>query len=461
MNLCPSLHEALNCEDHLRLPLFVHKSGARTLLDLKEHSCRLISKLNALPYQSYALNLDDTFSFTCALIACLYASKTAVLPGHNVKALLQDELKALRYDCLITEQEEAACSALPILNLKGLDNSESYAADAYFKHPPRQDSPIVMYTSGSTGESKKIVKPLYCMERESVLLQGLFRDRLSDNLTVSGTVYPWHLYGLTFRIFLPLLCGLKQECTLLHFSEELCAKTSPLLLITSPAFVSRLDFSLTPPEIRLTVSAGGRLNPEAAERYVHWSGCGFDEIYGSTETGVMATRYYKGQTLPWSPFPGISFAATKEGICLHSPLLPTPDFLLDDRLAFEEDGSFNILGRRDRTVKIEEQRISLTRLEAQYCKIEGICECAIVVLTSGEKTMLGAVLRVEESTLRQIEKQGLAGYKKALRQTMLRMYPGSVLPRKIRLVTTMPVNHMGKRPTAQLMELFQHADPSL
>ncbi len=456
-----TVHEVLNAPTHSTQVRYIQKNSLRSLDDLKLCCAALIQELKAQPYQSYALCLDDTFNFTCALLACIYAHKTPVLPGHKVLNLLRTELsEQQRFDCILTEEEFSEFAQVPTCNLCRVPECTLTESErsALFAQEPDPESPIILYTSGSTGESKRILKPLYCMEREAVILYQHFESRLSAELKVAGTVYPWHMYGLTFRIFFPLLSGTAQECGLIHFSEELCARTDDLMLITSPAFVSRLDYALKPPRIKLTTSAGGKLNAEAAARYAEWSGCAFDEIYGSTETGVMATRLYRGADLSWQPFPGVTFEPKDDYVYLHSPLIPEESFRLDDLLSFDGRGHFTILGRRDRTVKIEEQRVSLTELEAKFCRLPDILECAIVVLTEAEKTYLGAVLRVSENTLAQIEQEGQVAFKKRLRLALLNSVEGTVIPKKMRLVTSMPSNHMGKRPVAKLKELFNHAD---
>ena len=55
-----------------------------------------------------------------------------------------------------------------------------------------------------------------------------------------------------------------------------------------------------------------------------------DEIYGSTETGILAWRYRHQDDVAWLPFPGVrfqpeddlaTFAAALAGACRGSPLL--------------------------------------------------------------------------------------------------------------------------------------------
>lgn len=58
--------------------------------------------------------------------------------------------------------------------------------------------------------------------------------------------------------------------------------------ISSPAFLSRLDSTLKAPACELIVSAGGALHESDAEQVWQRFGCQVSEIYGSTETGILA-----------------------------------------------------------------------------------------------------------------------------------------------------------------------------
>ncbi|MFW8080256.1 AMP-dependent synthetase, partial [Klebsiella pneumoniae] len=79
------------------------------------------------------------------------------------------------------------------------------------------------------------------------------------------------------------------------------------LFISSPAFLKRLDHRLTPPPIEMIVSAGGKLLWQDAVQTARWCNTWPDEIYGSTESGVIACRQRVQDEAPWQPFPGIRF----------------------------------------------------------------------------------------------------------------------------------------------------------
>ncbi|MWT69242.1 AMP-dependent synthetase, partial [Escherichia coli] len=130
------------------------------------------------------------------------------------------------------------------------------------------------------------------LDREARLLAEHFGDRLAGCHVVASVVLH-HLYGLTFRVVLPMALGLPLHASLLNYAEQLSAlpDNKRYLFISSPAFLKRLDASLTPPPVNLLFSAGGALPWQEVAAVQAWLNVWPDEIYGSTETGVMAWRY--------------------------------------------------------------------------------------------------------------------------------------------------------------------------
>ena len=124
------------------------------------------------------------------------------------------------------------------------------------------------------------------LDSEAALLATRFADRLAGCRVVASVV-PQHLYGLTFRIFLPMALGLPLHAAMLWYAEQLAALSPDhrYAFISSPAFLKRLDHHLTPPPIELILSAGGMLSWQDVKQAADWLNVWPDEIYGSTETG--------------------------------------------------------------------------------------------------------------------------------------------------------------------------------
>jgi len=265
-----------------------------------------------------------------------------------------------------------------------------------------------------------------------------------------------HLYGLTFRVVLPMALGLPLHASLLNYAEQLSALPDDkrYLFISSPAFLKRLDASLTPPPVNLLVSAGGALPWQEVAAVQAWLNVWPDEIYGSTETGVMAWRYRQEESTRWQPFPGVTF----HGDRVTSPLIPEAEgIVLDDILHFTADGQFSLVGRRGRVVKIEDKRISLDDIEHRLLALDGIREAAALTVTRGGRQGIGVLLVLNEA-VRQQHEQSKTAQELAWRRALRPWLEPVAVPRYWRIVDEIPVNSMNKRVTAQLQELF-HEDP--
>ena len=70
-------------------------------------------------------------------------------------------------------------------------------------------------------------------------------------------------------------------------------------------FLKRIDLNLMPPPIAKLLSAGGLLPWKDVEQTHAWLNLWPDEIYGSTETGILAQRRRQADDIGWQMFPGV------------------------------------------------------------------------------------------------------------------------------------------------------------
>ena len=186
-----------------------------------------------------------------------------------------------------------------------------------------------------------------------------------------------------------------------------------------------------------------------------WCNTWPDEIYGSTESGVIACRQRVQDEAPWQPFPGIRFQPEGDAFRLFSPLITdNRGQLLEDILHFRESGHFHLAGRRDRVVKIEEKRISLSEVEQRLLELEGIIDAAVLPITRGSRQSIGVLLVLDNHARQRWGKSQETHWRKALRPLLEPV----AIPRYWRVIDEIPVNSMNKRVYAQLQELF-HAAP--
>jgi acyl-coenzyme A synthetase/AMP-(fatty) acid ligase len=399
---------------------------------------RLYHALNLHPGRRWALCFESSYAFIVALLATLHAGKTPVLPGHCREAQLREQRS--QFDGVMSDLPlEPGC---PIISPHALPPRAIQTL-----LPVQDDAGVTLFTSGSTGEPAQVFKSVAALNHESAWLADLWRREM-QGCRVVASVSHQHMYGLTFRIMLPMTLGLACDTAMIDFPERLAAqKTHPLVFISSPAFLKRLDPSLKAPSCRKIISAAGLLDDETAQRVKSWLGTPVSEIYGTTETGVIACREHLLAGQPWRPFPAVKFIAHNEGWRLRSPLIQGGECGLDDNLAFTEQGSFVLLGRRDRIVKLEEKRVSLSEIERRLLCLPGIKDAAVLPITRAGRTTLGAVVACDAAALPE-------NYQQRWREELRRWLEPVAIPRYWRLVESIPLNSQSKRAWAQLQDLF-------
>ena len=430
-------------------------SGDRcwTLGQLRDDVSGLMAILQQQEGDRWALCFESSYLFIVALLATLHAGKTPVLPGHSRESLLEEQQKL--FNGVLSDRT---------LNVRGrliIVSSARRSATPFTPLPAIDDSRIIeLFTSGSTGKPERIIKHIAQLDREARLLAERFGERLTGCCVVASVV-PQHLYGLTFRILLPLSLGLPLHAEMLTYAEQLAAldHTKRYLFISSPAFLKRLDTRLAPPPVAMLISAGGVLAWESACATHRWLGLWPDEIYGSSETGVLAWRHRQADARLWQPFPGVKISRVDDAFHVTSPLIHAPEgLLLDDILHIEDNGQFSIVGRRGRVVKIEDKRISLTEIEQRLLALEGICEAAALPVTRDGRQTIGVLLVLSDAGRQQLCQRGRKAQVLAWRRALQPWLEPVAIPRHWRIVDEMPVNSMNKRVYAQLQELF-HENP--
>lgn len=409
--------------------------------------------LKEMPGERWAIRLEDGYGFTAALLALLHAGKTPVIPGHDRPALLREMIGQGAFTGLLGG-EKLDMDAPQLV----FDPSTPFRPSKAGAELPAlaEDRAVELFTSGSTGQPRRVVKPIACLDWEASALAGEFSPILAGSRII-GSVSPQHLYGLTFRIVLPLALGLPLHADMIFYPEQLAALDPGIshAFVASPAFLKRLGSPLAHPSLSMLLSAGGVLSEAEAGQAADWFGVAVHEIYGSTETGVLAWRHRVAEDPSWQPFPVVRILADGDGWRARSPLIPDPrGVALDDVLDIAPQGSFRLLGRRDRVVKIEEKRISLDEIERRLRGLDGVLDAAAVLVERGRRCHIGALLVLTDAMRGVWTADGGAGQKQVWRKALSDWLDPVAVPRYWREVEKIPENALGKRIAARMREMF-------
>ena len=394
--------------------------------------------------QLIAIDEGQPYRFTVLLCAVLWSGCTPVLfPGRGA----QFEALQASYDAVLIDAVDAP-NTYPKTVLIVKSDAEPLSLEGL--KAPHANHPIKLFTSGSSGTPKCIEKTVGLMDREADVTTRLFRS-VTEGTVIQSTVDPRHLYGLTFNVWFAMSAGRPMATTRRVYQEQLLTLPSPVALITTPTFMRMLETSLAAPTLPFVLSAGGPLSAEAKATLKAWSPSTIYEIYGSTETGVVASRAHKDsdETPDWTLIDEGALNETPEGWVLSSPLLTKGVLTLDDRLTMTGERTFRLLGRRDRVVKIGEVRLSLTEVERVVERRLGLVIRALPI-EQGDRTFIGAVVNEKLSP----QWQGALPDRRAVTKALYGVLDPLARPRLWRSVEDWPINAQGKVETQRLLELF-------
>jgi acyl-coenzyme A synthetase/AMP-(fatty) acid ligase len=100
------------------------------------------------------------------------------------------------------------------------------------------------------------------------------------------------------------------------------------------------------------------------------------EIYGSTETGAIASRR-TAQAAPWHLLDDLELSPASAGVTVFGGQLDAP-MTLADRLEIRDDRHFDVVGRDQDMVKIGGKRASLANINRVLLEIPGVVDGAVI-----------------------------------------------------------------------------------
>ncbi len=409
--------------------------------------------------QRWALYHQDASVFSAILFALWSLGKTACLPGSCQPTLIES-LKT-EVDAFVGDFD-GLVDTLPAPPTQVADTDQLAA----LAHTPLDSSKVLLqiYTSGSSGKPQLIPKTIGQLSAEVGHLQQLWGKQLASTLVVA-TVSHQHIYGLLFRVLWPLSAGAcfdAQTCEYLEDIQPRANKGWALTLVSSPTHLSRIPTvmdQIALQQLRCIFSSGAPLKREDSLLANKRLGTAVLEVYGSTETGGIAWRQQSPQIdAQWQAIPGVQVRIDTASECLElrSEHLadsvswqPTPD-----RVRFDEQGQFRLLGRADRIVKAEGKRTSLDEMEATLLQHSAVNAVRLLML-EGKRTEIASVVVLSSAGAAILASKGKRQLNETLRKHCLQRFERPVLPRRWRYVAQLPVNAQGKFERQVLLKLFQ------
>lgn len=376
--------------------------------------------------QSVGLWLEDSQTFAQVLLHCLNANVRVLLPPN----LLEENRQwvAENADIFICDDNVESFGILQKIDeIQPLVNKQN-------------TTEIWLKTSGSSGNAKIIKKTAAQMWCEAQSLVSVLPFEQGNSVQLLGSVSTQHLYGLTFRIFLALEMGWQLGKSRLQFPEFLIAESrhcQAAVWVSSPALLTNLNLEnaeLSQLPLAGIISSGGALPEQTATALRQKLTCPIVEIYGSTETGVIAYRSEKGL---WQAMPDSRLGLNDAGALWVENDWITGREQTADSVIFSDNG-FELLGRLDRIVKLGDKRVSLAKIEQDLLNHSWVKDCYIGLHPAHQRPLAWIALAPEAL---EIERKTLIT---ELKQHLIPTQESFSIPRYWRFCEKLPRNSQSK-----------------
>ena len=423
---------------------------------MREFLADVLRVAAALPRNGHVLNVcADRYRFTVGFAASLVSGKVSLLPSTHTPEVIR-QLTEFAQDVFCLTDDPKCDIALPQVIFP--DAEPVPGAEVTIPEIDADQLAAYVFTSGSTGTPLPYRKTwgriLRCV-RDGASRLGMLDGRQH---TIVGTVPAQHMYGFESSVLLGLqtggaICGERP-----FYPADICSVLAtaprPRVLISTPVHLRALlaaEVSLPPTD--LIVSATAPLARDLAREVEERFGTRLLEIYGSTETGQIATRR-TAQTQEWQLWPGVTLTLKEDGQAWAQGghvEQPTP---MCDVIEVTRDDRFLLHGRMADLVNIAGKRSSLAYLNHQLSSVHGVIDGTFFLLDDSHASSTG-VTRVAAFVV--APTLGATALIEELRQRIDPVF----LPRPLIFVDRLPRNGTGKLPQEALRALAaQHLKPA-
>lgn len=390
---------------------------------------------------------EDKAILAAALLASLAGGPTLLLPyAFSAKALIQLH-QATGFTTALSDIPRDFPQGVRVLGRPPAGTGEKPA-----RHQPcHRPELLKIFTGGSTG-----MPQIWSKTAANIFGEGFFlarRYQVTERDCILATIPPYHIYGLLFSVIVPLVASATVVNETPSFPGEIVrvARDNQVTILASVPVHYRVlrDKKIN---LRLAFSSAGMLDREDNEIFCRHSSLGVVEVYGSTETGGIATRNRSRGEEYFTPFPTIAWKIVGDRLAVHSPYV-SPDLPVDtggfytagDLVEARGPGQFCLKSRADTVTKVGGKRVDLEEIGWLIKKQPGVRDCVVMALPDpgGREHRIGALIEGDTVDIKMIQK-GLAD--------SLEPY---ALPRRIKQVARIPITKNGKYDWLAIVQLLE------
>jgi acyl-coenzyme A synthetase/AMP-(fatty) acid ligase len=405
-----------------------------------------------LPETGHVFNLcKDRYWFSVALFAAISRDIVSLLQNStapkNMAALYADFPDAI----CVGEQDTAMPEHMPYVAVSQAGRPD-FTVPLVVPQIPHSQVIARIFTSGSTGtpqaHTMRFGRMVHCAIAEA---QRMW-ETVGQPCAVLGTVPPQHMFGLEATVLLPIFGGGQLSAGQPFFAADVASALAelpePRLLVTTPFHLRKLmDANIKLPRVSAVLSATAPLSLELAQEVEAQLQAPMVEIYGSTETGALATRRPTRGT-DWQTYAGITLQTDDQQTRACAEHFDAPQ-LLNDVVELIGASQFRLLGRNSDMINIVGKRSSLAFLNQLLQSLPDVEDGVFCMHESTSQQESGSPRLLALVVAPKLQ------HKSADILTALRQHVDPVfLPRPVLFVDALPRDANGKLSAVALAELI-------
>ncbi|MDJ0622230.1 MAG: class I adenylate-forming enzyme family protein [Desulfocapsaceae bacterium] len=421
--------------------------GGATFAEVYGMAADIQAKLADISHREkiVCLAAENRAIIAAALLASLGGGPTLLLPYALSDKALQAARQAADFTIVITDSSRNFHDDLKTISPR---TSANLARLTDFAVAPGAEL-LKIFTGGSTGAPQ-----IWSKTAANIIGEGLFLVK-AHNITrkdcILATIPPYHIYGLLFSVVVPLVSEAPVTLETPKYPGEIARtaeKQEATILVSVPAHYRALQDKKLP--VRLAFSSAGMLDATVNKTFGELN-TGIVEVYGSTETGGIASRNRAYGEEFFTPFPTIRWKIAEQRLAVSSPYispeLPVDNdgyFIANDRVEACDKNRFMLMGRADTITKVGGKRVDLDEISRLIQEVSGVSDCVVTTIPDpgGRENRICALIQGDKLDLSAINMK-LADHLEAY-----------ALPRLIKPVSHIPTLINGKYDWAAIKELL-------
>ncbi|MFZ1625616.1 MAG: AMP-binding protein [Gammaproteobacteria bacterium] len=394
------------------------------------------------------LACQDRYHFAVGFAAGLLSGRVSLLPSTQTPEVIR-QLRQYAPDAYCLTDDPACEIDLPKILFPAGPGPDPVAWSV--PRIPADQLAACVFTSGSTGVPIPHAKTWGPLVRSVTIEAERMGLAHGGGRAIVATVPPQHMYGLESSVLVALHSG-NAFCAERPFfpgdiATALAAVPAPRVLVSTPVHLRTLlavDVVLPPVELILSATAplSNKLASELEARYA----TPLLEIYGSTETGQIASRRTTA-TEEWWLWPEVRLSTRDGQAWIDGGHVEAPT-TMGDILEKVGDDHFLLYGRTADLVNVAGKRSSLAFLDHQLMSIPGVLDGAFFLQEDSSESSGTGIARLGALVVAPTLDATVI-----IRQLRERIDP-AFLPRPVLIIPAIHRNATGKLPRHVLQTLL-------